>query len=186
MSSEFYLIHLREINEKMLYADALNEDDLSFLYQCLHQDEPKVVHGAAILLTELDKHIIQPILDHFDTYTRQQQETILPMLMACDFMEPYKFVLDYIKTVEDDDFSLFMVICLANTHYFIFPLILVRLDTDDLRYKSYLKDLLKRIGYDVLEKYLLLLPELVYEDDFRDVFGSEKIDELKKEIEKPK
>ena len=41
-------------------------------------------------------------------------------------------------------------------------------------------------GYDVLEKYLLLLPELVYEDDFRDVFGSEKIDELKKEIEKVK
>ncbi|RAP36165.1 hypothetical protein DID80_05485 [Candidatus Marinamargulisbacteria bacterium SCGC AAA071-K20] len=186
MFSEFYVIRLKEINDKMLYEDVLNEDDMGFLYKCLHSDTQKVVHGAAILLTEFDKHTIQPILDNFDTFNRDQQKTIVPMLMACDFMEPYKFLLDYLKTEDNEEFALFLVICLANTDYFLFPLILYRLDTEDLQYKDRLKNILQRIGFSVLEKYFVLLPELVYEDDFRDIFGNEKITALKKFITEQK
>jgi hypothetical protein len=182
MNSEFFTERLHEINRNLMFTEGLNEKELTFLYKCLRHDEQKIVHGAAILLTALDKHTVQPILNNFGSYTQQQQKSILPLLMDCTFMEPYKFALDFLKTVDDDNDALFIVICLANTDYFIFPLILVRLDTDDLKYKSNLKDLLKRIGYDVLEKYLVLLPQLVYEDDFRDIFGSDKINALKKVI----
>lgn len=179
MIAEFAIVRLKEINDRLLYTDDLVEEDMQFLYKCLHHENQKVVHGSIILITELKKDYILPVIHNFSSFSLQQKKTILPILMVCNFMEPYKFLLDYLKTVKDDEFALFIVICLSNTDYFIFPLILVRLDTDNLIYKGRLKEILRRIGYSSLEKYLVLLPELVYENDFRDVFGQEKINQLK-------
>jgi hypothetical protein len=99
--------------------------------------------------------------------------------MSVTFITPYQFLLDHLATLNDDNMSDFIITCLSKTDYQLLPMIISRLDSENKQSIRRLKQLLKKIGFNRLERYLVIMPQIPFERYFRDVFGGDKIDKLK-------
>ena len=79
-------------------------------------------------------------------------------LMTSSLMLPYQFLFNYLMTLNDEHMVNFIITCLSQTQFELFPMILGRLDSDDMRYISRLKQLLRAIGFNRIELYLKIMP----------------------------
>jgi hypothetical protein len=104
---------------------------------------------------------------------------IIMHLMTINSLTPYLFLLDYLARIDDTDLVDHIVLCLGKTSVTVFPLILQRLDSNDLPYIARLKRVLNEVGFKRIELYLTVMPQIPHEQYFRDVFGDDAINAVK-------
>ena len=156
-----------------------SRNEINFILSCINVPNTQVRNTAITFISEFPKPIIENILTLLPTFNQTIQKQLIMSLMSVTFITPYQFLLDHLATLNDDNMSDFIITCLSKTDYQLLPMIIGRLDSENKQYIRRLKQLLKKIGFNRLESYLAMMPQIPFERYFRDVFGGTKIDQLK-------
>ena len=149
--------------------------ELDFLLNCVTIKQNDYIYIAALLaFTEASDEAIDYLLDHHETLLQRPKYLLIPMLVCADYVRCYTFCFDCFEQIHS--------VCkiLSSTHFLIMPLIIERLITDSSVFLDRLKLLLKKMGFKQVEEYLALLPSIPHERIFRDVFGNQLIDQIKR------
>tara|TARA_B100001989_G_C24361537_1_gene374797 strand:+ start:116 stop:658 length:543 start_codon:yes stop_codon:yes gene_type:complete len=155
--------------------------ELDFLLNCVTIKQNDYIYIAALLaFTEASDEAIDYLLDHHETLLQRPKYLLIPMLVCADYVRCYTFCFDCLETSSDEDEVGILVYSLSSTHFLIMPLIIERLITDSSVFLDRLKLLLKKMGFKQVEEYLALLPSIPHERIFRDVFGNQLIDQIKR------
>jgi len=156
-----------------------SRNDINFILSCIDVPNTQIRNTAITVISEFPKPIIENILTLLPTFNQPLQKQLIMSLMSVTFITPYQFLLDHLATLTDDNMSDFIITCLSKTDYPLLPMIIGRLDSENKQYIRRLKQVLKKIGFNRLERYLVMMPQIPFERYFRDVFGGAKIDQLK-------
>ena len=174
---------LRRYDETLLgsadFLEDFSEEDIHFILSCIDVADQEVSHLAMILITQFPEPVIKKVLVIFPTFNNEIQKRLIMLLMGSDFLLPYQFLLDWLVPLKDEGMVEFIIICLGRTEYMLLPVIIGRLESEDKRYILRLKRLLNAIGFNRLELYLRMMPQIPFERYFREVFGGDRIDQLK-------
>ncbi|MFC1751960.1 hypothetical protein ACFL96_00990 [Thermoproteota archaeon] len=171
---------LHDLDDKVMDGYELTDEELGFLFSCLEHENPGLNAKAAITLTNLDLPILEKILEKFDTYSQRARLILIPMLAGADYYQVFKFLFETLKKEPEGVQAGVIVTCLSKTEYFILPLIIFYLFEDNRKLRMQLKKILVNIGFETIKPYLAILPEIPHETVFREVYGDEAIESLKK------
>lgn len=168
---------LRLLDFSLNYKSALSDDEIDFAFQCLEESEDKVFFAAFYLISDHSKEVVDRLLECFHTFPLARQHFICSGLMSCSFRAPYDFFLERLKTC-DDALAHFIIICLSKSTYFLFPLILSKMNAETTPYQTRLQKLLKKIGFKKLKLPLSVFPDIPHERTFRNLFGDAAINAI--------
>ncbi len=172
--------HLLSIlNLVLLYSDDIPEEDANYVFDCLQSSRPLVVQAAASILADMSKAHMMLILNKLDTFSNATQRVIVMFACMTNYTDVYVFLLNKFEALEDKNWIHFMTICLSKTRFFIYPLLMPRLYTDNIILKDRYHRLFLHMSFTRLEPYLAMLPDIPHERFFRTVFGNRRIDRLK-------
>ena len=172
---------LEHIDDKLLHRQSLTEEEESFLLDALGHSNVFNLAKVGATILEADLSFLKKLFDHFSSLPEINQAALIPILATFNINQPYKFLIEYMKKVKNYRIHFVIIKSLAETDYFVFPLILFYLDDKDPVFSENLRKLLFQIGFAKIKTYLMLFPEIPHEEVFRDVFGDPLIDELKKD-----
>ena len=154
--------------------------DILFLISVLKEEYSDDVYIAALsVFTLAEDSFAIKLLDFYEQICKQARLLALPMLASSDSVKVYIFMLKRLRDTNDTDESSIIIACLAETHYPVLPIIIESLIDDDKLYLNKLKLCLKRMGLKKITKYLMMSPQIPFEAVFIDIFGQEKIQEIK-------
>ena len=179
MSTNSILNRLKSYYYADLELIELTETDINFILGCIDTPDLDIRTMAATLISQLPEPVIEKILTLFPKFKKSTQKQVVIHLMTISYLSPYRFLLNYLITLDDENMVNFIITCLSKTQFELFPMILNKLGSEDMRYIGRLKQLIRQIGFNRLELYLKLMPQIPFEQYFRDVFGGDKINQLK-------
>ena len=179
MTSEAILKRLQSYHSSDVDSPDFPETDILFILGCIDVPDLEIRTMAMSLVADFSEPVIENVLTLFPSFKKSIQKQLIMHLMTSSLMLPYQFLFNYLMTLNDEHMVNFIITCLSQTQFELFPMILGRLDSDDMRYISRLKQLLRAIGFNRIELYLKIMPQIPFEQYFRDVFGGDKIDQLK-------
>ena len=159
-------------------GEDLNSDDWNDLFTFLKTGSPDIQLRAALILSDGQPDIIDQLLSIFHELPQALQKQLTAFLMTAKIVTPYVFFLDLLDSSIDDVFAEFITISLSKAEYFIFPLILVRLDHPNPNYVDRMKRILAGQGFQTIKPALSLFPNLPHEDIFREIFGHDAINSI--------
>ena len=179
-SLETELKLIKDLGLDVLAGKELTQEDIDFLFSCLKPSFSSDVHIAALLLlTESDDDVLDQVMERYSGLPVSVQHLLISYLTTTDYIQCFVFLFNIIKTASSEEEVNVAIFSLAQTHYFILPLIFTELNSDDALYVNQLKRLLFMIGIDRLKPYLAVLPQIPHEAIFRQLFGPDKIDRIK-------
>ena len=146
---------------------------------CFDSEDRTIQTKALMLISRFSTSQLNVVLKLFDTFSKSTKKRIIMHLMTINTLTPYVFLLDYLARIDDTDLVDHIVLCLGKTSVTVFPLILQRLDSNDLSYIARLKQVLNAVGFKQIELYLTVMPQIPHEQYFRDVFGDDAINAVK-------
>ncbi len=167
------------LNQALLTTDTLPDEDAHYVFECLLSSKPTVVEAAATLLVDMKKDHILTVLKKLDTYSDATQRVIVIVACLTDYVEVFSFLLTKFESLQNKEWLHFMTICLSHTDYFIYPILMPRLYTDDVSVKHRYHTLFSKMRFSRIEPYLAMLPSIPHERFFRSVFGNSRIDRVK-------
>lgn len=174
------LSKIKDLELALIAGYEMAQSDIDFLFSCLLATvSEEARHAALLLLTESDDTVLDLLMDRYGEFSVEVRHLMLSYFTTTDYVQCYVFLLDILKQAPSEEEVNIVVFCLANTDYFIFPLILTELNSDNAIYVAQLKRLLVMIGIDRLKSYLAVMPVIPHEALFRDIFGADVIDQIK-------
>jgi hypothetical protein len=171
---------IKKIQLKNYDEEEFLEEEFSFLLTCLTQENSDGVYTAALLaLIESSNKALDFLLEHYLTLQDHAQMLGIPMLACTDYVACYIFLLKRLKESQSSDEVALIVLALASTHYYVVPLLVNELISDNQEYLKRLKIVFRQKGFKQVFPYLMMRPEVPFESFFRDVFGDSNIDKIK-------
>ncbi|MFC1771623.1 hypothetical protein ACFLZV_07035 [Candidatus Margulisiibacteriota bacterium] len=178
------MLELRKMDIKTDMGLALIPSEKEFVESLFYDDDVHCIYIAARILATFNKEDLMVVADNFRNYTHMAQVNLIPVLATTKFYESYVLLFELLMQKDSKEtFDNLIIEALATTDYFIFPLLLIYIDKseDDLVFHSKMKRLVLKIGFERLSTHLGMFYELPNEVFFREVFGDEDIDNLKKQ-----
>jgi hypothetical protein len=169
---------LQAIENKHVLEESLDQDDLSVVFSALKGEDMLSIYSAVRIVAASDKGLILNVIEDFASFSRLAQPLLITALASTDFHESYEFLFTLLKDTEVESMSNLIIECLVKTDYFVFPYVLHFLGTKDFTFVVRIKKILLKMGFESLRGYLIMFPELPYENIFRQLFGDKNINEL--------
>ena len=173
------------LEDKIWNSTPLQDDEYDTVFSILDQSLIKDVVVLAGLIAVNHRPTLLRLIKEFPKYRAFKQQQLYIALGTANYMEAYKFFFELLRCSRNKEDTIKLSVCLAKTHYFIFPLLIVELDKaqDSPKYLEKLKMILNRMGFRKLKPYLRMFPIIPTEWIFRDVFGNTVINLLYKDME---
>ena len=175
------LNQLERLNNRLVSGE-FSRADLTQLIMFLQHPDGNVVIRVVPLVCGLSRDEILGILRCYPALPTLTKYALLPFFVGMEFHEPYKLILDELLVETNEKLVTFMINCLGRAEYPILTLLIQYLNVDDFFLLHRYKLVLKTMGFERIRPFLLALPILPYEQVFRDVFGDEAIDELRRGV----
>ena len=170
--------YLRFLDLKLLERQ-ISDEELSLLQTCLMHVDEEIMSAAALIISELELENLLIILNHFNDFSDKAKRVLSAFLMSSEQMEVYRFFFSYLQTCTDLGMKEYLIICLQKTQYFIFPMLVSRLDDAEGDFLETLKKILRKKGINYSRPFLSMYPQIPNEAIFREIFGDESIDSIK-------
>ncbi len=168
---------LTQLVQKQAFSGPLDPAEIDFVFRFMDSEDPQLASIAMMLLvSENQPPLLDRILENYHTYPFFTQITLLPFLGATFHLNCYKFLFLLLKAHLNDEFTMPLIQCLSKTQFDIFPLFLIHLSDPDPEFIEKQKLLLFNIGFNKVRQYLKMMPEIVYEEIFREVYGNTLIE----------
>jgi hypothetical protein len=166
------LLKLKALNHKpLIYAE------LNFVIETLKSPTP---NRSLTFLEILPKTNILYLLNSFADYPLATQKKIIPLLSIHHSHRIYGFLFNLFFTTKNQKLQDLLMVCLANTTYFILPFIFIYLGSKDPETQKRLKIFMSKINIEKYRIQLKILPKIPFEKKFREVYGDQVIDQILK------
>jgi hypothetical protein len=173
-------LYIVQLDDRVEMGDEIEAHDIDFCFECLKSEHLLLSTQAAVFLSGHSKETIIRMTEEFSELNHVMQKFLVVLLVGTEFVEAYTFLLDVLKTSDDAHLKPLIVEALSKTEYFIFPLLMVRLDDKDDSYRTDILSILEKMGFRKVEAFLAMFPYLPHERDFRRIYGNRNIDSLYK------
>jgi hypothetical protein len=155
------------------------EEHFAWVLKGLYSSQEEEVQLAATVIPLLPKEYVLRLLDQWDQFSLPAKKSLLIPMASMEFYEPYPVLIQDLRLTRDLQYGWLLIQCLGRTEYFVFPLILPWLETEDLIVLGRFKQVLSLIGLEKIRLYVQMVPVLPAEQVFRDVFGEATIQTLR-------
>jgi hypothetical protein len=175
---------IKNLEMQLLLGADLNAQHVEELYEFLKTfpDSDDVVIAALLILTESNEDVVLDFLNRFNSLGSNVQRLSIPCLVSTDYVEVYVWLIELLEVAEDDELIEIVIFSLSVTHYPVIPLLLEKSLTDNGKYYENLKKVIKLMSLESVVSFIGAFPSIPHESMFREIFGSEKIDEIKQKI----
>lgn len=165
-----------------LFTRSLTYNELFFLYRSLKTcDDDEVIVAALLIITDSDLDIVVDFTQKFHLFPSKVRQLAIPLMACTDFVEIYDYLLKYLKDNSSSEEAVVIIYSLSVSHYYgLLPLLLGQLLSENKIYVRNIKNILLKMGLKIIAPQLLLFPQIPHEAVFRELFGDEKIEAIKK------
>ncbi len=158
----------------------LSVAELGVLVEGLRSPDPVAYRQAVIVFSFLSKDAVLVVLDQFALIPISMRKMMSIFMSAMEFYQPFELMLRELHETTDADYAEVLIQCLGRSPYMFLPLLMDYLGEKDPLILSRFKQVLQLLGVSAIQLYIEMVPVLPYEVVFREVFGDEVIDGLRR------
>jgi len=168
---------LREIEAVGFMSPQVDTEAINRLCQLLHHSDLKVVARAGQCLLNLTGGL-DALMSTFPKVGVLRQRLLTPVIAMGNTVDAFVFLLNSLKTSQDEKVISLTISSLSSVKYPILPLILEMLSDCDHLFRGRLQEVVSRMSLANVLPYLALFPVMPFEQFFRNALGDKVVDSL--------